>query len=214
MPQRTVYCEDAVIWLEKHEPLAGCSILASLPDISEFRGYSFEKWSGWFTSTAALCLSRTAHDGVTIFYQSDIFHNGSWVDKAYLVQKAAETQGHRLLWHKIGCRFQAGKATFGRPGYTHILCFAKSVLPEFTNSIPDVLPEIGKKTWERGMGKIACQVIASFILNQVKSHTVIHPFCGQGSMLAAANAAGLNAIGIERSPKRAQIARELEWSAE
>ena len=40
--------------------------------------------------------------------------------------------------------------------------------------------------------------------------TVVDPFCGTGSVLAAANAIGLEAIGVELSRRRAARARKLE----
>jgi tRNA G10 N-methylase Trm11 len=53
-------------------------------------------------------------------------------------------------------------------------------------------------------------MIAKFIAEQTKTKLVINPFCGEGSVLLAANHWGLDAIGIERSPKRVAIAKELQ----
>jgi tRNA G10 N-methylase Trm11 len=39
--------------------------------------------------------------------------------------------------------------------------------------------------------------------------TVVDPFCGLGTMLAAANARGLDAVGIELCQKRVRRARAL-----
>jgi hypothetical protein len=213
---RVIHCEDALVWLSNSPVLDGCSLIASMPDISEFHGFSLAAWKEWFIKTAILVLSRTPDDGVTIFYQSDIKIDGAWIDKGYLCQKAAESLGHELLWHKIICRVQPGKVTFGRPAYSHILCFSKGVrIHDLGNSTPDVIPEIGEKTWERGMGLEACLMIGKFITTHTTTKTLVHPFCGQGAMLAVANGLGLRGIGIERSPKRAEIARVLtvneEW---
>lgn len=212
---RIVYCEDALEWLLNKPVLEGCSLIASMPDISEFHGYTLAAWKEWFTKTATLVLSRTPDDGVTIFYQSDIKVEGAWVDKGYLCQKAAESLGHELLWHKIVCRVRPGQPTFGRPAYTHVLCFSKNVrLHDLGKSSADVIPDIGEKTWERGMGLEACLMIGKFIAENTQTTTLVHPFCGQGAMLAVANNLGLNAIGIERSPKRAELARVLDVNEE
>lgn len=209
-PNRIVYCDDAIEWLKKAEIDPASSFIASMPDISEFTGMPLEKWKEWFMNTAELVLSRTPDEGVSVFYQSDIKMDGEWVDKAYLVQKMAEKTGSALLWHKIICRVKPGYATFGRPAYSHILCFSKKLrLRDLRHSTPDVIPDIGDKTWERGMGLEACIMIAKFLSEQTQTKTLIHPFCGQGAMLAMANHYGLNAIGIERSPKRADMARAL-----
>ena len=210
MTLRSVFCEDAISWLESKDVLQGCSLVTSMPDISEFPGHTLPEWKNWFTQTASLVLSRCPADGVTIFYQSDIKMNGTWVDKGYLCQKAAEALGHELLWHKVVCRSPAGIATFGRPSFSHMLCFSKDVRAELAKSTADVIPDLGDKTWQRGMGLEACVLAAKFIVEQTPSKTIVNPFCGEGSMLAAGNALNLDAIGIERSPKRAEKARTLE----
>lgn len=209
---REVICEDAVTWLENYQETEKSSFLGSLPDISEFPGYSLEEWKGWFEKTAGLLLSKTSPEGVSIFFQSDIKRESIWVDKAYLIQKVAEKLGHNLLWHKIFCRAPAGTITFGRPSYSHMLCFSKTVLPDLSKSTADVIPDLGEKTWIRGMGLEASLVASNFILKQTSTRTLINPFCGEGSVLAAANSVGLKAIGIERSPKRAEKARLLQVS--
>ena len=214
MINRSVFCEDAIAWLEAKGVQMGCSFVTSMPDISEFPGYSLNDWKTWFIQTAKLVLSRCASDGVTIFYQSDIKVNGTWVDKGYLCQQAAESLGHDLLWHKIICRSPAGIATFGRPSYSHMLCFSKELKVDISKSTADVIPDLGDKTWQRGMGLEACLIAAKFIAEQTTTKTMINPFCGEGSMLAAANTCGLDAIGIERSPKRAEKARTLKISKE
>lgn len=209
--QRIVYCDDAIEWLKTASIAEDASFIASMPDISEFTGMPLETWKEWFMSTAELVLSRTPDKGVAIFYQSDIKVDGEWVDKAYLIQKMAEKTGSAQLFHKIICRVKPGYATFGRPAYSHILCFSKQHrLRDLRLSSPDVIPDIGDKTWERGMGLEACIMIAKFLREQTETKTLVHPFCGQGSMLAMANYYGLNAIGIERSPKRADMARILK----
>lgn len=210
MTPRSVFCEDAILWLETREIQTGCSLVSSMPDISEFPGFSINEWKSWFVKTASLILSKTDPDGVTIFYQSDIKHEGTWVDKGYLCQKAAEALGHELLWHKVICRSPAGIATFGRPSYSHMLCFSKKLKVDISKSTADVIPDLGDKTWQRGMGLEACLMAAKFIAEQTPTKIVINPFCGEGSMLAALRVFELEAIGIERSPKRAEKAKRLE----
>jgi hypothetical protein len=204
---RIVHCEDAIQWLQSCGTLQGCSLIASLPDLSEFPGLSLTQWSEWFTAAATLILSKSPDDGVVIFYQSDIKVDGAWIDKAYLCQKAAEQSGHAQLWHKIACRAPPGSATIGRPLYSHVLCFSRGLREtDRAAATADVIADIGEKTWARGMGLKICSMIAKYIARHTPSHTIVNPFCGEGAMLAAANAWGLRAIGIERSPKRAERA--------
>lgn len=171
-------------------------------------------WKEWFVNTSKLVLSRCPDDGVTIFFQSDIKLDGVWVDKGYLCQKAAEELGFELLWHKIFCRTPIGTITFGRPSYSHAICFSRKVKADPSKSTLDVIPYLGEKTWQRGMGLEAALMISKFIATEVKSKTIVNPFCGEGSVLAAANALELDAIGIERSPKRAERAKILQISSD
>ncbi|KAF6259801.1 hypothetical protein COO60DRAFT_1687420 [Scenedesmus sp. NREL 46B-D3] len=209
-PSRTVHACDAIAWLEQQQVLGGCSFVTSLPDVSEMFPMSLAEWSGWFTRAAALVLSRCPDEGVAIFFQTDIKVDGVWVDKAYLVQKAAEASGHGLLWHKLVCRVPPGVTTFGKPSYHHMLCFSKALRPHPSQSTPDVLPSPGDKTWTRGMGTAACAAACRFILTHTASRTIVDPFCGHGTVLAVANALGLDAVGVELSAKRARAARRLQ----
>lgn len=211
---RQVLCDDAILWLKNYDTRLGTSFVASLPDISEFHGYTVERWQEWFVQVAELILSKTPDEDVTFFFQSDIKHERLWVDKAYLCQKAAENVGSKLLFHKIFCRFAPETRTFGRPAYSHLLAFSKNFLPDLSKSTPDVYTSLGDKTWERGMGAEACLLIAQFLKNETTSHTIINPFCGQGGMLAVANALGINAVGIERSSKRVELAKVIRFDLE
>lgn len=211
---RVVHTEDATFWLDQNPIIPNSSLIASMPDYSEFPNMSIEEWKIWFTNTAKLIIDKTAEDQVSIFYQSDIKYQGEWIDKSYLCMKAQEALGAKLLWHKVISRVPVGAITFGRPAYSHILCFSKKRILDAKNSTADILFSTGDKIWERGMSQDACTMIAKFIKNEIKSETIINPFCGMGSMLSVANAYELNAIGIERSLKRAKIARIVQFDVD
>ena len=207
--KRTVHCADALEWLAGQGVLTGCSLITSMPDLSEFPSLTLAEWKDWFVRTAELVLSRCPDDGVTVFYQTDIKKDGTWVDKGYLVQKAAEQQGHALLWHKVVCRAPAGQVTFGRPAYSHLLCFSRGIRADLARSSADVLPQAGEVTWTRGMGVQACLAACRYVLSQTPTRTIVDPFCGHGTVLAVANDLGLDAVGVELSNKRARKARAL-----
>jgi tRNA/tmRNA/rRNA uracil-C5-methylase (TrmA/RlmC/RlmD family) len=67
-------------------------------------------------------------------------------------------------------------------------------------------------SWSRAMGSAACDAAVRFVAS-AGARTVVDPFCGLGSVLAAANAHGLDAIGIELSRRRARRARSASHAA-
>ncbi|WP_225413179.1 site-specific DNA-methyltransferase [Stigmatella hybrida] len=207
--KRTVACAEAVAWLTAQGVLAGCSAVTSLPDVSEFPALTLAGWKQWFIQAAALVMAKVPPEGVAIFYQTDVKHEGTWVDKGYLVSRAAEEAGCEMLFHKVVCRRPAGTVTFGRPAYSHLLGFSRGVRLDLSKATADVLPEAGEVTWTRGMGVQACLAACRFIQEHTATRTVVDPFCGHGTVLAVANVLGLDAVGVELSRKRAKKARAL-----
>lgn len=208
-PKREVWCEDGLAWLERHRPLAGCSIITSLPDVSGMPSLGLDGWRRWFIAAAELVLHATPDDAVSIFYQTDIKLDGTWIDKSYLCHRAAEQAGVALLWHRIVCRKPAGENNFGRPAFSHLLCYSRGVRDRGARAYPDVLPATGLMTWSQAMGVEACRLACGYVLSHTSTRTVVDPFCGLGSVLAVANSLGLDAIGVEIVAKRARRARGL-----
>jgi hypothetical protein len=206
--ERKVVCDDAVRWLSAQPVLEGCSFVTSLPDVSETQ-LDVPRWKRWFGGAARLVLDKCPEDGVAIFFQSDVKKGGEWIDKGYLCQRAAEDAGARLLWHRVACRVPPGTVTFGRAGYSHVLCFSKGRRLDLTRVSPDVLPRVGEMTWTRAIGLDACRMACRYVRDQTPSRTIVDPFCGWGTVLAVANALGLDAMGVELNARRARKARQL-----
>ena len=160
-------------------------------------------------SAAELVLAATPDEGVTIFYQTDIKRDGVWVDKGQLCHRAAQQRGCALLWHRVVCRRPAGQPNFGRPAFSHLLCYSRGVRDQPSPAYPDVLPATGKMTWSQAMGLEACKLACKYVLSHTSTRTIVDPFCGWGSVLAVANALGMNAVGVELAKKRAKKARNL-----
>jgi hypothetical protein len=207
-PRRVVHCADALGFMAAHAAPANSSVVTSLPDVSEL-SFSLDDWKTWFVDAAKAVMRWVPSDGVAIFFQSDIRHNGVWVDKGYLVQRAAEDVGATLRWHRIVCRKAPGTRSLGRPSYSHLLCFGMGVGKKDSKVLPDVLPDVGDMPWSRAMGVEACRLACEYLLAETNTQTVIDPFCGKGTLLAVANAMGLDAIGVELSQKRCRAARNL-----
>lgn len=197
-------------WLEAHALGPDHAIVSSLPDSSELPRLGFDGWRRWFVSTVTLACRQLADESVAIFFQTDVKRDGRWVDKGYLLQLGAEAAGSHCLWHKIVCRAPPGTTTFGRPAYAHLSCFSRGLRLEPRSSSPDVLPRLGDMPWPRAMGTEACLASCRFLLAHTACRSVVDPFCGVGTLLAVANALGLDAVGVEKSPKRAEKARGLK----
>jgi len=210
-PTRTILVGDGVAWLA-HEALGAThAVFTSLPDVSEIPSMDEDAWRAWFVDTVALTCSRVAESAPAVFYQTDVKRDGRWIDKAHLVALGAERAGAACLFHKIVCRAPAGAATFGRPGYAHLLAFSRGLRPTTKESTADVLPGLGEMSWPRAMGTAACEETCRFLLRSTACRVVVDPFCGLGTALAVANAYGLDAVGVERSGKRASSARRLRF---
>ncbi len=209
MPSRVVHQTDGVAWIAANPLPADHAVVTSLPDLSEVPSLGADGWRRWFVDAAALACRQVADEGVVVFFQTDVKREGRWVDKGFLVSLGAEAAGSHLLWHKVVCRAPPATATPGRPGWAHLMCFSRALRLDTAGSTADVLPRLGEMTWARAMGVEACEVTCRFLLERTVARTVVDPFCGVGTMLAVANAYGLDAVGVELSAKRAEQARRL-----
>ncbi len=212
---RSIHHGDARAWLEANPAEPGMSVVTSLPDVSEKPGaaeaWGFEGWKAWFGAAVRQILRWTPEHSVAIFYQSDIRRGGVWVDKGYLVMRAAEQEGASLVWHKIVCRKPPGSIALGRASYSHMLCLTRGQRAAPRRPGPDVLADAGDMNWSRAMGSRAAVVACRFLLEETDARTVVDPYCGRGTVLAVANAMGLGAVGVELSAKRCRAARKLSF---
>lgn len=206
---RTVHHADALAWLRDAGRLAGASVVTSLPDLSEVPALGLDGWRRWFEDAAVSAMQAVPDEGVAIFFQSDVRRGGLWIDKAALVARAAERAGMGTLFHKIVCRKPAGTLTLGRASYSHLLGFARVLRPSPQRATPDVLPDGGFQPGAKSMGVLACLDACKFVINETTTRTIVDPFCGFGTVLAVANALGLDAIGVDLSARMCKRARQL-----
>ena len=211
-PSRVVHCAEAIAWMKANGRIAGACAVTSLPDVSEV-GLALPAWRTWFLEGVRLVVESVPDEGAALFFQSDIKRDGVWVDKGALVTRAAEDAGARVLFHKIVCRRPPGMLTYGRPGYTHLIAVSRALACSDVLPIPDIITDAGRLTWVRAMGVRAAAHAVRFARDQAGAATIFDPFCGVGTVLAVANALGLDALGVEKSRKRCEQARELTVAA-
>jgi hypothetical protein len=206
--KRTIVQADALAWMSANNADEAASVITSLPDVTELP-LELDAWRVWFIDAARRVIRWVPPSGVAIFYQSDIRHRDAWIDKGYLVMRAAEEERAMLLWHKIVCRHPPGTISLGRPSYSHMICVTREPREPMRRPGPDVLPDAGFGTWSRAMGVIACRVACRFLSDETTTKIVVDPFCGRGTVLAVANEMGLDALGVDISAKRCRAARSL-----
>ena len=212
-PAREVHCAEALAWLRERGPIEGACAVTSLPDVSEVN-LALESWRAWFLGAVQAVIDAVPPDRVAIFFQSDIRHGGRWVDKGSLVVRAAEDAGAGVLFHKIVSRRPPGLVTTGRPGFTHLIAVSRELRCEGPLAIPDIIVDPGRQPWVRAMGVKAAAHAVRFARDQAAARVILDPFCGVGTVLAVANQLGVPGIGVERSAKRCDRARELVVGAE
>jgi hypothetical protein len=213
-PGRTVHQGDALPWLRSAGRLPGASVVTSLPDVSELPALGLEGWRRWFDQAAVLTMQSVPDEGVAIFFQSDVKRAGIWLDKGAMVSRAAERAGMAMLFHKIVCRKPPGTLTYGRASYSHLLGFARVLRPTLRRATPDLLPDGGFQPGVKAMGVLACLDACRFVINETTTRTIVDPFCGWGTVLAVANALGLEAIGVDLSARMCKRARRLSIEVE
>ncbi len=75
-------------------------------------------------------------------------------------------------------------------------------------AIPDIFYR-GEMVWPKGIGLDCCYAGAAFLKEVAGATCIVDPFAGQGTVVAMANALGVDAIGVEISPKRCRRASRL-----
>ena len=213
LPSREVHCAEALAWLRERGCVAGACAVTSLPDVSEVN-LGLEAWRSWFLGAVGAVVEAVPANQAAVFFQSDIRHGGRWVDKGALVVRAAEDAGAGVLFHKIVSRRPPGMVTTGRPGFTHLIAVSRDLRCTGPLAIPDIIVDPGRQPWVRAMGVKAAAYAVRFARDQAAARVILDPFCGVGTVLVVANRLGVPAIGVERSAKRCDRARELTVGAD
>lgn len=212
-PTRTIVHGDALEWLRSTTAPPSSSVVTSMPDVSDMRerdlGSDLIRWRRWTIETAREVIRWVPEDGLSIFFQSDIRVDGALIDKGHLVMTAADAENAKVLFHKIVCRHAPGTITFGRSGYSHLIAVTRGEIRPPRHPGVEVLADAGHMPWSQAMGVAACQLTCRYLMENTATKVVVDPFCGLGTVLAVANAMGLDAIGVDRSARRVKGARKL-----
>jgi hypothetical protein len=205
MPQREVHCADAVAWLRAQPDHSLGHIVTALPDLSDMgKAMTARKYEEWFERACHLCLQKTRPECYAIFCQTDRKVDGVWLDKSAALHRAAAAAGVPLRWHKIVVRREG--TDLHRPTYSHLMCFSAKGRPG--SASPDLL-SMGKTVYRDGMGLDVVAFVMRFLSGGSKPAEVVDPFVGRGTTLAAANAYGMDAVGVDMVKAQCAHARAL-----
>lgn len=208
-PSREVRHADALQWLEACDDGTLSHVVTSLPEWSELNqngAMSEDAYERWFKSAAALLFRKVRPAGYVVFYQTDRKCNGCWMDKSAWLSESARQSNVPLRWHKIALRRSVDGVDLHRPAYAHLLCFSKALGPGATT--PDVFMA-GAAVYKHGMGLDAVRVAIRLIATRPPLGAIVDPFCGRGTVLALANAHGLDAVGVDNDAAQCEAARAL-----
>lgn len=176
-----------------------------------------EDWKPWFAEAVTSCF-RAASGGPVVFQQTDRLVDGLWVDKAMIVESARSSIRWRskppptLTWHKIALRREPGRVDLHRPTYSHVLAYGGNP----GRRTPDVLhtgrhdPDV--KIWKDGIGRHTAMLIMAWLSEQGVT-SVLNPFCGRGTLLAAANERGMDAFGCDLDAERVSDAKAITFTS-
>ena len=95
-----------------------------------------------------------------------------------------------------------------------MLCFSREHRVPTNFVTVDVLPDRGHMSWSHAIGEDACTTAIEYCTQHVGAGdsgdpaAVLNPFCGYGSVLAVANALGLDAYGMDISLKCCRLAAD------
>jgi hypothetical protein len=197
---REVLQGDAVEWMRRHGGEG--SVITSPPD-AEPMGMTLEEWLPWFRFAVKACLWTAGDAHPAIFYMSDRKREGRLLSKGAEVMFVARSVRMEVLWHKIVLRKPVGAVNLHRPGWDHLIAVGgKGCRPGAAS--PDVM-ERGPALWMRGFGINPARVAVD--LAMIHGGPVIAPFCGRGTILAVAEDAGLDSVGIDTDPECVEYAR-------
>lgn len=205
---REVVCADALEWLGGQE--LDAIVFTSLPDAAEL-DMDVGEWVGWYRGALQALGQAIVGAGPLLLYQTDRREGGRLVSKAGLAIEVLAGAGMVLRRHVVCLARPVGTVDRYRPTYTHLLAFART-----NGSVAPGADTVwrGEQVYPNGIGLVAAwhgiKMARGPEWRDVQ--LVVDPFCGRGTILAMAEALGMDALGVDIDPAQCERARQLRVS--
>lgn len=194
-------CGDAFDWCAEHANWG--PVITSPPDSAEL-GISLTEWMLWFQRAVGWCLVASG-PYPAIFYLTDRRAHGRLYSKASIVYDMANRYQRQPMWHKVALRRPVGRTDLHRPTYSHVVCVGGAATSP-GRATPDVFDR-GRVLYPNGMGIDAARMAVAYA--KAQGHTrVANPFCGRGTVLAAANEIDMFAVGIDNDKMQCKLSED------
>jgi len=204
---RKIIVADSMKWLALQKSQSIPNVITGICDMDEIGLTDINKYLDFFNRIAQLIFEKTNPNGYAIFIQTDRKIERSWIDKSLLLSTIAQKNGFKMVWHKIVLHRDVDATDLHRPGYAHMVCYTKNGTSGAAT--PDIIP-VSQRLYKNGTPVEAAVRAIEFVKRYTKSEPcVVDPFVGQGTIVAIANAYGLNAIGIDIDSQQARKAEDL-----
>jgi hypothetical protein len=205
---RTVHCQDAIEWLQSQPDGSLGHIVTGIPDMHELNMDNIDEYKAWCVNAASLCLRKAAPNAYVFFCQTDRKWKRTLVEKGPFIAAAADAANTFLRFKKIVDKGPVGGNM--RCEFSEIRCYSKTKGPTNDTDTTRVIP-LGEVIYNNGLGYRPARWMVDFLVRHGTEHTtLVDPFCGQGTTLAAANACGLHAIGVDIDKEQCEKAHQLE----
>jgi hypothetical protein len=202
LAKRDLLVADSIEYLRNNSQLGYSYFVTSLPDLEEV-GLDLPNYEIFLDKAVRTIIGAIEdsgnENGIAIFYQTDRKYRGSIIDKKYAISRIFYEYDYRLILSKIVLKAEPGTINLFRPNYSNLFGFSRK--SNSGKATPDVIYS-GELVYPNATGKNAAKTAIEFVKSKDPNAIIVDPFCGQGTILRAANDLGLDSFGIDIDPKQ------------
>lgn len=209
LAKRDLLVADSIEYLRNNPQLGLSYFVTSLPDLNEV-GLDLPDYEVFLDKAIRTIIEAIDNsgneNGIAIFYQTDRKYRGTIIDKKFAISRIFYEYGYRLILSKIVLKAEPGTTNLFRPNYSNLFGFSRKNTSG--KATPDVIYS-GELVYPNATGRNAAKLAVEFVKTKDPNAIIFDPFCGQGTILRAANDVGLDSFGIDIDPKQIELCHPL-----